>query len=101
MPKGGDIISGHFVPEGTEVGHNVLGIMRAKKYWGDDADVFRPERWLEVDESTFEMMEGVIETLWGSGRYKCLGRTIAQMELNKVFVEVCPGVSSGVWSTQL
>ncbi|KAI1394022.1 cytochrome P450 [Hypoxylon trugodes] len=88
VPKGGDIISGHFVPEGTEVGHNVLGIMRAKKYWGEDADVFRPSRWLEVDEETHEIMTGVIETLFGSGRYKCLGRSIAQMELNKVFVEL-------------
>ncbi|KAL7628983.1 hypothetical protein AAE478_000501 [Parahypoxylon ruwenzoriense] len=88
VPKGGDIISGYFVPEGTEVGHNVLGIMRSKKYWGDDADAFRPERWLEADDEAVEMMTGVIETLWGSGRYKCLGRAIAQMELNKVFVEL-------------
>ncbi|KAI1409181.1 cytochrome P450 [Hypoxylon sp. FL1857] len=88
VPKGGDTISGYFVPEGTEIGHNVMGIMRAKKYWGEDADVFRPERWLEADEKTLEMMTGVIETLWGSGRYKCLGRAIAQMELNKVFVEL-------------
>ncbi|KAI1381837.1 cytochrome P450 [Hypoxylon crocopeplum] len=88
VPKGGDVISGYFVPEDTEVGHNVLGIMRAKKYWGNDADVFRPERWLEADDETSEMMTRVIETLWGSGRYKCLGRAIAQMELNKVFVEL-------------
>lgn len=88
VPKGGDTISGFYVPEGTEVGHNVFGIMRAKKYWGEDADVFRPERWLEADPATFEMMTGVLEVLWGAGRYKCLGRTIAQMELNKVFVEV-------------
>ncbi|KAI1468859.1 pisatin demethylase [Daldinia caldariorum] len=88
VPEGGDTIGGHFVPEGTEVGHNVLGVMRAKKYWGDDADVFRPERWLEADKNTFDMMADVLETLWGSGRYKCLGRTVAQMELNKVFVEL-------------
>ncbi|KAI1143097.1 cytochrome P450 [Hypoxylon sp. FL0543] len=88
VPKGGDMVSGHFVPKGTEIGHNVLGIMRAKKYWGEDADVFRPERWLEADGDTYEMMTGVIETLWGSGRYKCLGRAIAQMELNKIFVEL-------------
>ncbi|KAI0380126.1 cytochrome P450 [Hypomontagnella monticulosa] len=88
VPQGGDHISGFYVPEGTEIGHNVFGIMRAKKYWGEDADVFRPERWLEADEKTFEMMAGVLETLWGAGRYKCLGRTIAQMELNKVFVEL-------------
>lgn len=88
VPKGGDVIGGYFVPEGTEVGHNVLGVMRSKKYWGDDADVFRPERWLEANDETLEMMSGALETLWGSGRYKCLGRIIAQMELNKVFVEV-------------
>ncbi|KAI2467147.1 cytochrome P450 [Annulohypoxylon bovei var. microspora] len=88
VPKGGDVIGGYFVPGDTEIGHNVLGIMRAKKYWGDDADVFRPERWLEADEKTLEMMAGVLETLWGSGRFKCLGRGIAQVELNKVFVEL-------------
>ncbi|XXG94339.1 hypothetical protein Hte_000593 [Hypoxylon texense] len=88
VPKGGDVISGYFVPEGTEVGHNVLGVMRSKRYWGEDADMFRPERWIEADEETFEMMTGVVETVWGAGRYKCLGRAIAQVELNKVFVEV-------------
>ncbi|KAI1779683.1 cytochrome P450 [Hypoxylon cercidicola] len=88
VPKGGDVISGYSVPEGTEVGHNVLGVMRSKKYWGKDADVFRPERWIEADKATMEMMTGVVETLWGAGRYKCLGRAIAQVELNKVFVEL-------------
>ncbi|KAI8962332.1 pisatin demethylase [Daldinia sp. FL1419] len=88
VPTGGDTINGYYVPGGTEIGHNVLGIMRAEKYWGNDADVFRPERWLEADKDAFEMMAGVLETLWGSGRYKCLGRSIAQIELNKVFVEL-------------
>ncbi|KAI1498335.1 cytochrome P450 [Biscogniauxia marginata] len=88
VPKGGDVINGYFVPEGTEVGHNVLGIMRSPKYWGDDADVFRPERWIEADKKTFDMMSGVLETLWGSGRFKCLGRVVASMEMNKVFVEL-------------
>ncbi|KAI1098302.1 cytochrome P450 [Jackrogersella minutella] len=88
VPKGGDVINGYFVPEGTEVGHNVMGIMRSKKYWGNDSDVFRPERWIEADGETAKMMSGVLEMLWGSGRYKCLGRSIAQMELNKVFVEL-------------
>ena len=53
-----------------------------------DADAFRPQRWLEADDATFEVMVNALETLWGAGRYKCLGRAIAQVELNKVFVEV-------------
>lgn len=88
VPEGGDVVCGHFVPGGTEIGHNVLGIMRAKRYWGEDADAFRPERWLEAGEERLEVMTAALETLWGAGRYKCLGRTIAQMEFNKVFVEV-------------
>ena len=88
VPKGGDTIGNYFLTEGTEVGHNVLGIMRSVKYWGSDADAFRPERWLEADDATFEMMVDALETLWGAGRYKCLGRAIAQVELYKVFVEV-------------
>lgn len=88
VPRGGDTVNGHFLPEGTEIGHNVLGIMRSAKYWGDDADAFRPERWLEVDGATLEMMNNALETLWGAGRYKCLGRVIASIELNKVYVEV-------------
>ncbi len=92
VPKGGDIVNGYFLPEGTEVGHNVLGTMRSKKYWGDDADAFRPERWLKADDETLEMMVNALETQWGAGRYKCLGRAIAQVELNKVFVEVSRSV---------
>ncbi|KAI1760362.1 hypothetical protein GGR53DRAFT_526246, partial [Hypoxylon sp. FL1150] len=28
-----------------EAGYNVFGVMRSKKYWGEDADTFRAERW--------------------------------------------------------
>jgi hypothetical protein len=30
----------------------------------------------------------VADLAFGSGRFKCLGRTIAMMELNKIFAEV-------------
>jgi hypothetical protein len=30
----------------------------------------------------------VVELAFGSGRFKCLGRTVAGIELNKIFVEV-------------
>lgn len=102
VPKGGDVINDCFLPEGTEVGHNVMGVMRAKKYWGEDADVFRPERWLEVDEKTHENMVDALEILWGHGKFKCLGRAIVQVELNKVFVEVsCPASPSPFFCSYL
>ncbi|KAI5922568.1 cytochrome P450 [Camillea tinctor] len=88
VPKGGDVIDGHFVPEGTEVGHNVLGIMRSTEHWGDDVEIFRPERWIEADEKTYDMMSSVLEIHWGSGRFRCLGRNVAGIQLNKMFVEL-------------
>ncbi|KAI1095064.1 pisatin demethylase [Rostrohypoxylon terebratum] len=100
VPEGGDIINGYSVPEGTEVGHNVMGVMRAKEYWGEDVDVFRPERWLEADEKTHEKMVDTLEILWGYGKFKCLGRAIAQVELNKVFVELLRRFDFSVVSPQ-
>ncbi|KAI4594437.1 hypothetical protein KJ359_008225 [Pestalotiopsis sp. 9143b] len=88
VPKGGDLINGHFVPEGTQVGTNYFGLMRCKDIWGNDADVFRPERWLEADDDRERIMNGVVDLAFGYGKYSCLGKPIAMMELNKIFVEL-------------
>lgn len=89
VPKGGDIINGQFVPEGTQVGTNYFGLMRSKSVWGNDADLFRPERWLEAKEDQLKVMNGVADLAFGYGKYSCLGKPVAMMELNKIFVEVC------------
>ena len=54
----------------------------------NDADIFRPERWIEADPSTRARYERTTEAIFGSGRFVCLGKNIAVMELNKAFVEV-------------
>lgn len=46
VPKGGAMICGHFMPEGTSVGFNYWAAKTNPKYFGDDAATFRPERWL-------------------------------------------------------
>ncbi|KAI1125283.1 cytochrome P450 [Nemania abortiva] len=88
VPKGGDILNGHFVPEGTQIGMNFFGLMRSKEIWGSDADVFRPERWLEADAFRVTRMNAVVNLDFGFGKYQCLGKPIAMMELNKIFVEL-------------
>ncbi|KAJ0338071.1 hypothetical protein KNSL1_012607 [Colletotrichum chrysophilum] len=95
VAKGGAELCGYYLPEGTQLGVNVQKLMRSKETFGIDADVFRPERWLEAaaDEERFKEMSDVIELAFGYGRFQCLGKTIAYMELNKIFVEVrrlCP-----------
>ena len=91
VPNTGDTLCDFFVPAGTQVSHNFFGVMRSKSIWGEDADVFRPERWLVSgagEESKRRMMNSVVDSCFGSGKYQCLGKPIAMMELNKIFVEV-------------
>jgi hypothetical protein len=38
-------------------------------------------------------MERKLGLLWGYGKYSCLGKNIALMELNKVFLDVSPSLS--------
>ncbi|PHH60028.1 hypothetical protein CDD81_2196 [Ophiocordyceps australis] len=90
VPLGGDCILGYQVPAGVQVGHNICGLLRMTELFGPDAQLFRPERWLEAesDPQRLKEMVGAVELVFGYGKFQCLGRTIAQMELNKVFVEL-------------
>jgi cytochrome P450 len=56
--------------------------------YGADADMFRPERWLEASGTKLEAMKRLAELIFATGKYRCLGKTIAFLELNKVFAEV-------------
>ncbi|KAI0836308.1 cytochrome P450 [Hypoxylon sp. FL0890] len=88
VPRGGDTINGKFIPEGTAIGLNFLPLLRSKAMFGEDADVFRPERYLEVDENTCIEMQRHVELHFGYGRWMCAGKPIAIMELNKIFFEL-------------
>ena len=89
VPTGGDTLHGLFVPEGTSIGWSPFGVMRNRDVWGKDAMVFRPERWLEGNPDQIAKRELDVEMCFGYGKYQCLGKNIAGIELNKVFVEVC------------
>lgn len=88
VPPKGDTFKGVWLPGGTKIGNCTWGLLRRKDVWGEDSDVFRPERWLEASEEKVKEMEGVVDLVFGFGKYQCLGRNIAFLELNKVFVEV-------------
>lgn len=48
-PTGGATVAGHFIPAGTIIGANPWVIHRNKEVFGEDADQFRPERWMKDD----------------------------------------------------
>lgn len=79
---------GVFIPGGTRVGLCAWGIFRRQDIWGADADEFHPERWLSSTPEKLHLMEGTLELIFSHGRWQCLGRPIALMELNKIFVQV-------------
>ena len=86
VPPGRVTINGMYVPSGTRIAYGGFSVLRNKKIWGEDADLFRPERWFEGEK--IKDLELAWEVIFNSGRYQCLGKNIALMELNKVFVEV-------------
>lgn len=88
VPKGGDTIHGYFIPGGTTVAPNVPSLMRSKTLFGEDADIFRPERFLEVSEEVRAEMQRNVELVFGYGRWMCAGKPIAWIEINKAIFEV-------------
>jgi cytochrome P450 len=88
VPQEGETIHGIFIPGGTNMGINPLYIMRDPANSGEDADISKPERWLEAGDQRRKEMEYAWELVWGYGKYKYLGRNITMMEMGKVIFEV-------------
>ena len=56
---------------------------RDTRIFGDDADQWRPERWLDSDSEKIKYMDHHILS-FGAGKRTCLGRNIAMLELTKL-----------------
>ncbi|BCS06636.1 hypothetical protein ALUC_11017S [Aspergillus luchuensis] len=87
VPPGGDTLNGVYVPEGTNIGLNLPGLLR-NEVFGPDVDVFRPERWLEATAEQRQRMDRVHELMFNWGSTRCLGIRLAVMMMGKVVVEV-------------
>lgn len=93
VPPEGATIDGKFAPGGTWIGQNSWGMQRNKDIYGVDVEIFRPERWLPMDGSAAEKarvdrMTDTVGLVFGYGRFGCLGRGVATMELNKGLIEL-------------
>lgn len=79
-PDGGLVIDGKFIPAKTPIGMSPLAQNRDKRVWGEDANEFNPERWLESEEKA-RQLESYNMTFGGNGPRMCVGRNIALVSL--------------------
>ncbi|PTB68611.1 cytochrome P450 [Trichoderma citrinoviride] len=82
--KGQDV----FLPGGANIGYSAYAMHRSHEIYGDDAKAFRPERWFEEDQDKLAVMLRTNELIFGHGKYQCLGKPVAQVEIGKVVFEL-------------
>jgi cytochrome P450 len=87
VPDGGVELCGKFIPEGTIIGCNAWTVHRDRDLYGSDADMFRPERWIESSPELIQRMENLSFT-FGYGSRGCVGRNIAMLEITKFVPEL-------------
>jgi cytochrome P450 len=85
---------GRHIPSGTIVGMSPPVVNRDREVFGDDAEEFRPERWLRREGESIEDYETranrmrIANLTFGYGKRMCLGRFVALVEIYKVIATI-------------
>ncbi|KAF2998395.1 hypothetical protein E8E14_002954 [Neopestalotiopsis sp. 37M] len=90
-----------FLPGGTSVIPSWVAMHRDKSLYGEDVDVFRPERWLEssegaADKERLRAMRRTNDLMFGHGKYTCLGKPVAMIEIHKTVFELVRNFDMGL-----
>lgn len=87
LPRGGgpDGSSPLFMPKGSQLGWVLYAYHRQRDIWGEDAEEFRPERWLGERAMRF----GWHYTPFNAGPRICLGQQFALSQVGYVTVRLC------------
>ncbi|KAI0059756.1 cytochrome P450 [Artomyces pyxidatus] len=77
-----------FVPQGTTVVVDIIGVNTDPNIWGADADVWKPERWLaplpgSVSDAHIPAVYSNMLTFLGGAR-SCIGFKLAELEMKVV-----------------
>lgn len=80
-------VEGYRIPAGTNVLAGAYVIHRRKDVWGEDAEQFRPERWLPEGQKVFR--PGPFEFFpFGGGRRACIGANHARQQLRILWADI-------------
>jgi cytochrome P450 len=97
-PDEGDVVTidnkEYYIPGGTLIGYSAMNMHRNNRtVYGEDCGTFRPERWLidtnDVDaKDHLTRMTKTNDLIFGYGRWVCLGRSVALIEIHKCIFEL-------------
>ncbi|KAI5360640.1 putative cytochrome P450 [Septoria linicola] len=85
-PAEGIEIAGFDIPSTATLSMSTISQNRCKDIWGDDADEWRPSRWIVGEDGTTPEYLREIEkynVLFGYGSRTCVGRNLAMVEVHK------------------
>ncbi|KAK2879441.1 hypothetical protein FQN49_000876 [Arthroderma sp. PD_2] len=82
VPECGLEVDGYYIPPGTRVSMNPWAVHREVWLYGNDPEVWRPERWL-CDEDAKKLMYNSLLT-FGAGHRVCLGKNLSYFEVYKL-----------------
>ncbi|OTB16941.1 hypothetical protein K445DRAFT_21134 [Daldinia sp. EC12] len=94
---GGLNIRGEHYPAGTIVGTVPWASSRSRAVYGEDAETFRPERWIVDESDGGTTAEKLAQYRSGfhpflSGPYSCIGRHLAMMEMTLIIARTLHGL---------
>lgn len=88
VPPPGSTIAGIKFPGGATVGINSWVAHQNQSVYGSDADVWRPERWLEIqDEGRGAEVEKFFFA-FGMGSRTCIGKNVSLIEMSKLIPQL-------------
>ncbi|KAI1153687.1 cytochrome P450 [Nemania diffusa] len=89
VPQDGAQIGPYFIKQGAIAGISPRSMNRSKEIFGEDADVFRPERWIPQtsEEERAIKQQALLLTTFGMGSRSCVGRHLATIEMYKYIAQ--------------
>ncbi|KAI9292854.1 cytochrome P450 [Neoconidiobolus thromboides FSU 785] len=85
IPKNGKVIEGYYLPEGTEVGSNAHTLHTSESLWGQDANEFKPERWIKHNQLIANNSKFIPFSV---GNRACIGRNLAQTMMELIIIHL-------------
>lgn len=94
--QGLQLPNGFFVPEGYRVGMGPFVVQRDFELFGEDAETFRPERWLEADRERLRQMNTSMLS-FGAGTRTCTGQHVSSEQSATIDEVVLMRSDSWLW----